>query len=64
MEKSAELYMLYELMEQVEYTCTALESIRDCVSSPDELQKYDSVLDNNRHVVEKAKTMLESLNRS
>ena len=45
---SIEYNMIHELMEQVDWTCTLLEELKECVQSPDELQKYDKILNDNK----------------
>jgi hypothetical protein len=60
----AEYYMIHELLEQVDWNNTLLESVRDCIDTPEELQKFDSVFHGNKRVVEKAKATLELLKTS
>ena len=56
-----EYNMIHELMEQVDWNCTLLEELKECVQSPDELHKYDKMLTDNKKVMEKAKQTLESM---
>ena len=57
----AERYMIHELLEQVDWNCTLLEEIRECIQSPEELQKFEAMINDNKKVMEKAKQTLESL---
>ena len=57
----AEYNMIHELMEQVDWTNTLLESAKDCLNTPEELQKVDTVLHDNTRVMEKARASLETI---
>ena len=57
----AEYNMIHELLEQVDWNCTLLEEVKECVQSPEELQKFEAILNDNKRVMEKAKQTLESL---
>ncbi|MCL2120570.1 MAG: hypothetical protein FWH27_19325 [Planctomycetaceae bacterium] len=57
----AEKNMVHELLEQIDWNCTLLEEVKECIQSPEELQRFEAVLNDNKRVMEKAKQTLESL---
>jgi hypothetical protein len=57
----AEYNMIHELLEQVDWNCTLLEEVRECIQSPEELQRFEAAINDNKKVMEKAKQTLESL---
>jgi hypothetical protein len=58
--ETAERNMVHELLEQIDWNCTLLEEIRECIQSPEELQKFYAMLNDNKKVMEKALQTLES----
>ena len=56
-----EYNMICDLIDQVKSNCFVLEEAREIVETPEELQKFDAMLDGNKKVIEKAKQTLESL---
>ena len=57
----AEYNMICDLIDQVKSNCFILEEVREIAGTPEELQKYDAMLNDNKKVMEKAKQTAEAL---
>ena len=57
----AEYNMICDLVDQVKWNCVWLEEVREIADTPEELQKFDNMLNDNKKVMEKARQTLESL---
>ena len=53
--------MICDLIDQIKWNCIMLEEVREIADTPEELQKFDAMLNDNKKVMEKAKLTLESL---
>jgi len=59
MEKTAEYYMVCDLLGHLKFACVGLESLREIAETPEEIEKIDAVLDGNKKVMERAREKLE-----
>jgi len=59
----AEYNMICDLVDQVKWNNVWLEEIREIADTPEELQKFDAMLNDNKKVMEKARQTLESLKK-
>ena len=60
----AEYNMICDLVDQIKWNCVLLEEVREIADTPEERQKFDDMLEDNKNVMERAKLTLESLGNS
>ena len=60
MENTADIHLIYSLMDQVRFTCVALEDLKGIVETPEDLEKIEAVLNDNRKVIERASEELKT----
>ena len=57
----AEYNMICDLIDQIKWNCYLLEEVREIADTPEERQKYDAMLEDNKRVMEKARQTAELL---
>ena len=61
MEKKAKYNnLIWDVMDQVRFTCVALEDLKGIVENPEDLEKIEAVLNDNRKVIERASEELKT----
>ena len=61
MDNTADYYMICGLMEQIRFTCVALEDLREIAETPEERERIDAILNGNKKVIERAKEELKTV---
>jgi len=59
----AEYNMICDLVDQIKWNSVWLEEVKEIADTPEELRKFDAMLNDNKKVMEKAKQTLESLKK-
>ena len=57
----AEYNMICDLVDQIKWNSVWLEEVKEIADTPEELRKFDAMLNDNKKVMEKARQTLESL---
>jgi len=57
----AEYNMICDLVDQIKWNSVLLEEVHEIADTPEELQKFETMLNDNKKVMEKARQTLESL---
>ena len=56
-----EYNMICDLIDQVQSNCNLLVEVLEIADTPEERQKYDAMLEDNKRVMEKARKTAEAL---
>ena len=54
------IHLINSLIDQVRFTCVALEDLKGIVETPEDLEKIEAVLNDNRKVIERASEELKT----